>query len=527
MNMHRLPPAYAVGTSRPAPAGWRSSVLAPSLAATLAVSATVVGWRGTDLAAQVFRANLFKRYGFVLWNPQWFGGHATLSYSVLTPLVSAMVGPVAVATLSGVAGALVFDRIVRRQFGDISRAGSLWFAVGTAANVVIGRVPFALGLAFGLVVILALQRGLVVAAIPAAMLTTLASPVAGVFAALAVFAWALSARGRWFAGIAVAAAVLLPLATVTLLFPDGGVFPYEPWAFALDVALAAVFFYVVRAEHLALRIGAVLYALMATLVFVVPSALGGNFSRFSQFFAGPILACVLWPRRKVSLALLTVPLLCWQWVPALQTIASGQRVPESSQSYYLPLVDYVLAQGVVPGRMEIPLTSSHWESAYVAGSVPLARGWERQLDLTYNHIFYDGTLDAATFEAWLTDNAVQFVALPDAPLDDSSVGERRLLETGLPYLEPAWRDAHWQVWRFGGYRGLVEGLATVVGPDATGFRLRVDAPGDVTLRVRPSPHWKLGGAGCVAASDDGWIRLEGLHVGTVAITQQWQGTPCS
>jgi hypothetical protein len=505
---------------------WSSSVLAPAIAATLAACVVIAGWRGTDLAAQVFRADLFKRHGFVLWNGQWFGGHATLSYSVISPMVAALVGPVVLAGISGIVGAVLFDRIAQRHCGVASRAGSIWFAVGTAVNVVVGRVPFALGLALGLVAILALEHRLVVVALPAAVLTTLASPVACILALVAVASWSVSRR-RWLSGTAVALALVLPLGAVTILFPGEGVFPYEPWAFVFDLALAAVFFVLVPSRYPALRIGAALYALVATLAFVVPTALGGNISRFSQFFAGPVLACVLWPRRKVVLAVLAVPLLCWQWIPAMQTIVSSGPSVAASRSYYEPLVDYVLAHGAVPGRMEIPLIASHWESAYVADRIPLARGWERQLDLQYDQIFYDGTLDAATYESWLADNAVQYVALPDARLDDSSAAERVLLAASLPYLEPVWRDSHWQLWRFTGYRGLVDGAATVVSQDATGFRLRVDVPGDITLRVRPSSHWKLDGPGCVEASGDGWIRLKGLASGPLALTQQWQGTPCS
>jgi hypothetical protein len=126
----------------------------------------------------------------------------------------------------------------------------------------------------------------------------------------------------------------------------------------------------------------------------------------------------------------------------------------------------------------------------------------------------------------LEDNAVQFVAVPDAHLDDSSTAERHLVEGGLGYLVPAWQNAHWQVWRFRGYGGLVDGPASVVRQDAVGFVLRVDSPGEVRLRARPSSHWKLSGAGCVASSGDGWILLEHLAVGTVELTQQWGGTPC-
>ena len=316
----------------------------------------------------------------------------------------------------------------------------MWFAVGTAVNVVIGRVPFALGLACGLVVIWALQRHHVPVAVAAAVVTALTSPVAAVCVVVAIVAWA-AARRRWLIGGILGAAVMVPLLAAVVVFPDGGVFPYEPWAFATDVAIAAVVFLVAGRDRPAVRVGAVGFALVAAAAFVVPTALGGNISRFSQFVAGPVIACLLWPRRKVMLGALALPLLCWQWMPAVQTIAAGPEQLESSRAYYQPVVDYVLAQGPVPGRLEVLQTSRHWEAAYVADYVPLPRGWERQLDLTYNHVFYDGTLNAATYEQWLQDNAVQYVALPDAHLDDSSIQERQLLEQGLDYLVPVWQDA--------------------------------------------------------------------------------------
>ena len=37
----------------------------------------------------------------------------------------------------------------------------------------------------------------------------------------------------------------------------------------------------------------------------------------------------------------------------------------------------------------MPLTHNHWEAADLAKVVPLARGWERQLDQKANPIFYD------------------------------------------------------------------------------------------------------------------------------------------
>jgi hypothetical protein len=520
--------AVGVADRSGAIARWIPASVAPAVAAALAITAVMAGWRGTDLAAQVFRADLVKQYGMVLWNGQWFGGHATLSYSVLTPVLSALVGPVAVAIVSGVAGAILFERLARHQLGAASWLGATWFGAGTAANVVVGRVPFALGMALGLAAMLALQRRLVVVAAIAALLTTLASPVAGAFVVIGGAAWALGGgRRRWWSGAVVAAAVLLPLAVLHVMFPGDGFFPYEAWALAMDVALAAVCFALASRQHVTVRIGALLYASMAVLVFLVPNPLGGNISRFSQFFVGPIVACLLWPRRKLLVGLLAAPLLAWQWTPALQTIVRPEDPAEVSRSYYEPLVDQVLARTSVPGRMEIPVTVNHWESAYVADRIPLARGWERQLDLAYNEIFYNGRLDAVSYERWLVDNGVQFVALPDAELDDSSLIEAQLLASAPPYLELTWSGPHWQLWRFRGYQGLVSGPATVVRQDVTGFQLHVHVDGDVILRARPSSHWHVDGEGCVASTDDGWLLLKGLQPGTVDLTQQWLGSPCA
>ena len=42
---------------------------------------------------------------------------------------------------------------------------------------------------------------------------------------------------------------------------------------------------------------------------------------------------------------------------------------------------------------------------------------------------------SGTYRMWLHANGVKYVALPDARLDDSSLGERALIERGLPYLQ--------------------------------------------------------------------------------------------
>src|SRR5438874_8007818 len=116
--------------------GWPSLLTVFGVAGALALLAVCLGWRGSDLPAQVFRTELVRRDGFVMWNSQWFGGHAMLTYSVLAPAVATLTGPVALGALSGVVSAVLFERILRFAYGHTAWLGALWFALGTATNLI-------------------------------------------------------------------------------------------------------------------------------------------------------------------------------------------------------------------------------------------------------------------------------------------------------------------------------------------------------------------------------------------------------
>ena len=184
------------------------------------------------------------------------------------------------------------------------------------------------------------------------------------------------------------------------------------------------------------------------------------------------------------------------------------------------------AQPQTFGRVEVPATYRHWESAYVAPEFPLARGWERQLDYAYDAQFYNGSLTARSFETWLSQNGVEYVALPDAQLDPSSFTEVRLLRGGLSYLTPVWGNAHWRVWKFRAYHGLVDGPARLESMTADTFTLRVTGTGVITVHIHDSPRWAVQDAGCTSASPDGWIELHHVNPGEVRVAQALRGTRC-
>ena len=99
----------------------------------------------------------------------------------------------------------------------------------------------------------------------------------------------------------------------------------------------------------------------------------------------------------MPLIVLLVAFAGWQWSAAVRDVAqtSGDRSTEAS--FYAPLNGFLAGAKGEPFRVEIPFTFSHWETAEVSPRFDLARGWLRPDDRDYNHLFYDGTLDAGTY----------------------------------------------------------------------------------------------------------------------------------
>jgi hypothetical protein len=481
------------------------------IAALLAVAYLLAAPPSADLAAQDYRADL----GLVLWDNGWYGGHHMPGYSVLFPPLAALLGPRLVGALSAVAAAWLFERLVRDTEG--ARVASLWFAVGTISTLISGRLTFALGVAIALGAVLAAARGRTVWACVLAALASLASPVAGAFVGLAAAAWWLDRR-RWWP-IALAACALAPAAALALAFPEGGSFPFVPSSFWPALAAALAVLLALPRDARVLRIGAGLYALAMIASFAFSTPMGGNVVRLGALFAGPVLAAVLWRRNRRVLALLAVPLLYWQWVAPIDDWARSADDASVHERYYAGLLTFLGSRGGGPFRLEIPFTDNHWEARWVAPHVPLARGWERQVDRARNGLFYDDRLlTPARYRAWLDDNAVRFVALADAPIDYSAAREAQLVRDGLPYLRPVWHDAHWRVFEVTGARPLARGAAVATALGGESVRLRATRAGAVDLRVRFTPYWRVAeGRGCVSRGVGEWTRVRVDGPGVVVL----------
>jgi hypothetical protein len=493
------------------------------LAGLFAIVYLILRPQSADLAAQTFRADLFASHGFLLWNNDWYGGHYLLGYSVLFPPLGAALGPRLVGALAAVAAAGLFGVLARYHRGDRARLATLWFGAGAAAILFSGRITFALGVAIGLGALLALQRGRPLLAAVLAVVTVLASPVAGLFLALAGVAVVLAGDRR--GGAAVAAAAVASIAALSLAFPTGGDEPFVFTAFIGIPLFAVAALLLLPPEERALRWGVGVYALVSLAAFVVANPVGGNMARLGALAAGPVLALGLAGRRPLALAVVALPLVYWQWVAPVRDLSQASGDPSVHASYYRPLLAQLehRTHGL-PVRVEIPPTRVRWEADYVAPRFPLARGWLRQLESGDFDLFTDGNLTAATYRSWLDQRGVSYVAVADTKLDYLSTDEAALIRDGLPYLRPVWSNQDWQLYRVERSTGLVahagpgsarRNRLTALGPAS--FTLSARDSGTFLVRVRYSRYWTVtAGHACVERDGD-WTGVEIHDPGIVRV----------
>jgi hypothetical protein len=506
------------------------AVAGVGIAAALA-AAYLIGRPSTlDLAAQAFRADLFASHGFLIWNDYWYGGHYLLGYSVLFPPLAALLGVRVTGALAAIATAALFTAIVQRPYGGRAWIASLWLGGATAAFLVANRLTFALGTAIGLGALLAVQRGRPLLASGLAALAALASPVAGIFVAVA--GGALAVTGQRRIGVVLVVAALAPIAILAAAFPTGGYFPFATGAFIPVPLFAVAALLLVPAEERVLRAGVVIYAVVCIILFAFHTPIGANAARLGSLFGGPVLALGLTGRRPVALAVCALPLLYWQWSAPVRDLAAGWDDPSTTVGYYRPLIDelHSLTAGR-PARIEIPPTRNRFEAEYVAPTFPLARGWLRQSESGDFDLFVGGDLTPAAYRAWLFDNGVSYVALADADPDYLAEDEDELIRDGLPYLRPVWSNDHWRLYRVERAIGLTSPAAhpaessgpanrlTRVG--AASFAFAAQAAGSYLVRIHYTPYWAVTSGDACVAPDGDWTRLDVRHPGTVEVAARF------
>jgi hypothetical protein len=510
-----------------------SHPLVPTLAAAAMGLAYLIAAPDTaDMAAHTYRTWLWHEVGFATWNAQWYGGHHMAGYSLLYPPLAALAGTRFVGVAAAVAAVAVFALVARRLAPTPAAAAlaSWLFLGGVMSNVVVGRMPFTLGIALAIGAWACAHRSRFAAAV-LSLASVWASPVTGVFLGVAAVALVTSARvhrddgerrGDRLTALALGGPAVAGGLAMAALFPEGGTDHFVGTAFwpMFLVCLGAVA--LVDPTRRTAIWGAAIYVTVLVAAFAIPNPLGQNALRPGVVLGPALLVLFTRPRApRAAVVGIAVALLYLQWLPAVRAVEEARGDPSTAAAFHDEVLSFLLQRAEPGERLEVPLTRNHWEATYLARAFPLARGWHRQLDRKVNPLFYDrgAPLTAARYERWLRENAVRWVALPTAPLDFSAQDEKALLLNGLPFLAPRHTSADWSIWEVRDPEPPVSGAATLTAAGADGFDLKASRPGRVLVRQHATPYWTVAdGAGCVSRDEEsGWTRVDVRRAGIVRV----------
>ncbi|MEV0484548.1 hypothetical protein AB0I69_28540 [Streptomyces sp. NPDC050508] len=478
---------------------------------------------GGDLAAQYAWAGFVARHPGSAYNLFWYGGMHTANYSLLSPHLMAWLGVRTVTIVSGVAASWLAARLLERTGIKRPLWPALLVSLALWCNVASGRTTFALGVAIGLAGCLALvgPKSRPVLAATGSALATMASPVAGLFVAVAGAGYLFTRRYRE------AAALLVPpflvVALTTALFPFQGEQPMAAGRIWQPALLSAAVLLAPR-EWRALRIGAAVYAVGVVLTYLIASPIGTNVERLAELLApAALLTAAMGPRLHLVRRLALVVALClsvnWVAQKTIDDLRVSTTVPAwaSDTKAVIAALDRL---GADRTRVEVVPARNHREASGLAPYVNSARGWNRQLDVERGRLFYDGSFTPGAYRAWLNGSAVGYIVLPDGKPDGPAEQEAALVRSEPDWLEPVWRDTHWRVYRVRDAVPLVSAPATVVRSDSAELVLQVERPGSVTVRIDYSP-WLWSDRGCLEQTGR-WTRLTAPSAGEYRLSSRYR-----
>lgn len=527
-SVRHLSPLTRVRTSggplplhEPSPAALPVVLSALGLALVLAVVYLGLPLSGTDLSASEAHRDFAARHPLTPIDLRWYGGIDQFGYSLLSQLVTVALGSRLAGAVSLVVAAPLFAHLLTRTGARRPYLGALAGAACIAANLVSGRIAYALGVAAGLAALDLLLARRPVLAVLAAVLTVAFSPVAGLFLGL-VAAGLLLRRELRRSALVLGAVVGVVLLTQSLLFGDGGTNTISGSDTRHAVALLLVVAVCVRAAEV--RAVALLTAALTVVLLLVPNPVGLAVMRLPVMFALPVLVAFVSRRLVAAVAVAAV---LWYQPPLMTSDWQNRGEDVSQRAYFTPLADQLAALRPT-GRVEVVPTRNSWEAAWIAGpDVALARGWLRQADTRWNPLFFSGELTAEAYRAWVLDNAVEYVAVPQTHVSWVGARERDLLETPPPWLQQIWQDPNWRLFR-------VAEASTIVAAPAQRARLteaalRFEAPqaGRYEVKVRWS-RWLTAGEGVCVRRLGNWTELDVRAPGPVTLTSSLlPATGCS
>ena len=476
------------------------------------------GSGAATIPAQDYRAFMFGAHGFLIWDVNWYGGHAALGYSVLFPAVGWMLGTVPATALACVSSTALFGRVVGRANNWPAVISRLWFAVFVVGDLIVGRAPFACGVTAALAAILAVRAGARSGRLLAAVIASLFSPLVAAF--LLAHRGGLGGLHRLASDLAVRRCRCrlvgdlgggrrrhLPVSV------DGVRWPGRNRGHRLDRGAAA------RACSAPNAV-----ALRPQLHRAVRRAESGGWQhrppgRHRDRSRRRIRVAAGTPARRAIGA--RVPLLIFQLLPIIAAVGSAANDPSTNKRYYQGVLQYLVANQQPLSRVEVPFTQEPLGSDLHRRDRCrlLAGGIGRPTSLTTACCMR--RCRSRTIERGSTRTRCGSSRCRLRPSTRVALPEKELLKRPPSWLHIVYTDDHWRVWEVAGAMPLATGAArmTTLTPDS--FTLYSTTPGATFVRLRWSPYWYVNtGNACVAQARGGWTTVLSFAPGDIKVTER-------
>lgn len=500
-----------------------SSLLWPVLAAVAnAACFWVVSPNVSDLQAALARASSASHgVGLGYWF-QWFGGGSTPgNYSIVTPYLSSLIGVLAVGALATVSITLL---TCRAAAGTAHVSAAAWVATLAAAfNIWSGRIPFALGCALALAGVIGVRERRTWLAVVGVVGSSCCSPVTGAFLAFVLSATFLVEKDYRRLIFWLVAGLGITLLGIALFFGNPGPQGYPVQSAGL--AAASALFMLIARPAPAVRVMLWCTAIAAPIVFLIPNGLGSNLSRLPWLCLPAAVAATAIARHRLVVLALIPALACSGYATVSDLLHSSR--PAASAQYYTPLIAQLdRTTDLANHRLEVVQDPTVHTGAYaLLGHAALAGGWETQEQHKLNHVLTDPGLDATSYQIWLDNNAVGYVAFNVSDGTDSP--EYKLVAGGsLAYLTQVSRQGSWVLYRVAHASPIVSSPQKLVAADQAKMVISVPCACRFPVRVRYSKFLiadvvgAAGKAGTAAKVEDdglGWTTVTTRTPGTYTL----------
>jgi hypothetical protein len=526
------------------------------------IEAVILVWfgpLGVDIWAHTYYLSLLAKGRVDLWNFRWYSGsYVFVGYGFLPYLLALWTTLKGLEFLAIAATVLASFEVGRRLESRLGWLGPVLMALSFPLTTMSGAVPYLCAVSlcsWAVVAVLARRRAwFSVCIVFAVLCSALAVAFLGLFLLTLVTSeepfggdrqplhryWRAVVTSQLRFYVLVDLSALAAFGVVSRAFPSGGRYPFYVSDLVVIVivsGLLATTAYLARRRldprlQRALIVGAGWYVLSSLVLFVIPSPVGANLSRLSEFglpllgliaagLGGPtLMRRASWRHvgRTTSLCCgaLVVMVLPWSTTSVDGPIFNSSAHRTAQAEYWRGAVAYLVHHTPPGQRVELVDPASHSGDYYLAhAGLSLVRGWFRQDDFPVNGVLYSSSMSLPQYLRFLQRRAASYVVLPVGPYDFSSQREAQIVAEQPRGLRLVWRDSGISIFSVVTTDPLISG-GKVVKLHQSSLTVQLTGHGVHLVRANFSPYLHPS-QGCLERVGPGLMRWSGVRSGRQTI----------